>query len=77
MASIFTGIQILMYDRAGQTVGYFGIAISTASLMTAIIAAIPSAVGKITWLDYLTILSIVKLVITVTKYMPQAYMNFK
>ena len=72
-----TGVQILIYDRAAQRVGYFGWAISCLALLTAIFATIPAAIGKMTWLDYLTILSIVKLVITITKYMPQAYMNFQ
>jgi cystinosin len=77
VASIITGIQIFFYDRAGQKIGYFGIVIGIGSVLCSIISTIPAGVGKITWLDYLTILSIVKLIITITKYMPQAYMNFK
>jgi len=77
VASLVTGGQILIYERAGQKLGYFGMVISALSILTIIFGTIPAAIAKITWLDYLTILSIVKLVITITKYMPQAWMNFR
>ena len=52
--------------------------ISVLAVLTAIVSTIPAAVSdKLSWLDYLTILSIIKLVITITKYMPQAFFNFQ
>ena len=78
VASLVTGFQILIYERSDQKVGYFGWAISVLAVLTAIVSTIPAAVSdKLSWLDYLTILSIIKLVITITKYMPQAFFNFQ
>jgi len=78
VASLVTGFQILIYERSDQKVGYFGWVISVLAVLTAIVSTIPAAVSdKLSWLDYLTILSIIKLVITITKYMPQAFFNFQ
>lgn len=78
VASIVTGIQIMMYERGDQRIGYFGWGIGALSVLTALVATIPAAVSDtFKWLDYLTVLSVVKLVITITKYMPQALMNFQ
>ena len=38
---------------------------------------ISAAVDALTWLDFLTYASYVKLLITIIKYMPQAWMNFR
>ena len=76
-ASAFTGFQIIVYERDNQRISYAGGAFAVLCILTAAFGCIPPAVGAITWLDYLTILSSIKLAITIVKYCPQAYMNFK
>ena len=76
-ASAFTGFQIIVYERDNQRISYAGGAFAVLCILTAAFGCIPPAVGAITWLDYLTILSSIKLAITIVKYCPQAFMNFK
>ncbi|KAJ8912916.1 hypothetical protein NQ315_017246 [Exocentrus adspersus] len=76
-ATIFTITQCFIYERQEQRVsitarviiGLFG-----AFLFISIILA---AASVIHWLDFLYFCSYVKLTITLIKYIPQAYMNYK
>lgn len=76
-ATIVTIIQCYFYEREDQRVsttarsilGIFGLFIS--------ISIIISACNVIHWLDFLYYCSYVKLTITLIKYVPQAYMNYK
>ena len=38
---------------------------------------VPAVLSKITWLTYLNFFSYVKLAVTLIKYIPQAYMNYR
>jgi len=76
-ASTVTGIQILAYDKAGQRVSIPGGVFAGACMLTASLGTIAPAVNAISWLDYLTILSSIKLAITIVKYVPQAVMNYR
>ncbi|XP_072382924.1 cystinosin [Diabrotica undecimpunctata] len=77
IATILTIIQCFIYEREDQRVsttargilGIFGVFI--------LISIILSACNVIHWLDLLYYCSYVKLTITLIKYIPQAYMNYK
>ncbi|XP_060528001.1 cystinosin homolog isoform X2 [Cylas formicarius] len=76
-ASLITIFQCFIYEREGQRVsttarailGFFGLFI--------LISIVLSATAVIHWLDFLYYCSYVKLTITLIKYIPQAYMNYK
>ncbi|XP_069354662.1 cystinosin homolog isoform X2 [Maniola hyperantus] len=76
-ATLVTITQCFIYEREDQRVsnvgrsilgGFFGVIIITASL---------GAANTIAWLDFLYYCSYIKLCITLIKYVPQAYMNYK
>ncbi|XP_050293073.1 cystinosin homolog [Anthonomus grandis grandis] len=73
----FTLFQCCVYDRGEQRVSI------TARIILAIfgvfigISAIIAGCAVIHWLDFLYYCSYVKLTITLIKYIPQAYMNYK
>lgn len=76
-ATVFTIFQCFIYEREQQKVsitarsilGIFGVFLS--------ISAILAGTKVIHALDFLYYCSYVKLTITLIKYIPQAYMNFK
>jgi cystinosin len=75
-----TCVQCVVYDRGGQTLSrpciYFAVfAIVTSGLYIVLIAAGVSG-SFFTTLHWLYYLSYVKLVISVSKYIPQVYMNY-
>lgn len=55
----------------------FGWLFAGSCVLAATLGCIAPAVGSILWLDYLIILSSVKLAITIVKYIPQALMNYR
>ncbi|XP_074036350.1 cystinosin isoform X2 [Leptinotarsa decemlineata] len=77
IATLITIVQCFIYEREEQRVsttartilGIFG------GFLT--ISIILAGVKVIHWLDYLYYCSYVKLTITLIKYIPQAYMNYK
>jgi len=70
-------IQILIYDRGGQRVAKWAIAFMTIAVFASGIFAILCVAHKYSWLSFLYFLSYVKLTITIIKYIPQAWFNFK
>ncbi|XP_077980966.1 cystinosin-like [Glandiceps talaboti] len=76
----FTIFQCLIYERGGQRVSKVCIAILSISWAFAIITLIITAASSgsiISWLNYLLYLSYIKLGVTLIKYIPQAYMNYR
>ena len=55
----------------------FGWLFAGSCVFAATLGCIAPAVGSMLWLDYLIILSSVKLAITIVKYIPQALMNYR
>ncbi|XP_067935885.1 uncharacterized protein [Watersipora subatra] len=78
--TIATIVQVFMYERGGQRVSHVTKAIlslcALAALIFIIVAVVPTVTG-FNWLSLVYALSYVKLGITVIKYIPQAWMNFK
>ena len=66
-----------IFQRGGQRVSYPCIGALIGIALFIISTSISAGVDAITWLDFLTWASYVKLGITIVKYMPQAYMNFR
>jgi len=72
-----TIIQCVIYERGNQTVSKVCLAILAAIAVFVVIILILAISSVIVWLDFLFYCSYVKLGITLIKYMPQAFMNFR
>ncbi|XP_052774838.1 cystinosin-like isoform X2 [Mya arenaria] len=75
--TIITIIQCLIYDSGGQKVSKISMVLVIGSWLFAGISLVVTLLHKITWLTYLYYFSYIKLGVTLIKYMPQAYMNFR
>ncbi|EDV22287.1 uncharacterized protein TRIADDRAFT_29291, partial [Trichoplax adhaerens] len=73
----FTIFQCFIYERGDQKLSWTATALVSGSWLFAIISLIVAIAGKLSWLTYLYFLSYVKLGITLIKYVPQAYMNYR
>jgi len=70
-------IQIFVYERGSQRV-FIGISILVSLTgVAAIVQLVLSLVGIQKWLDYIMFFSYVKLGVTLLKYIPQAWSNFR
>ncbi|GAB6031655.1 hypothetical protein CHUAL_009413 [Chamberlinius hualienensis] len=77
-STIITGIQALVYERGGQRVSKPAVGIIGLSLVFLLTISLPLALANIiSWLDYLYFFSYVKLAITLIKYIPQAWFNYR
>merc|ERR1712142_45359 len=72
-----TIIQCLIYEKGEQTVSRTCRIILVVMFLFATVSLILAATQVINWLRFVEYLSYIKLVITLIKYMPQAYMNYK
>ncbi|XP_049910967.1 cystinosin isoform X2 [Epinephelus moara] len=69
--------QAAVYERGGQRVSWIAMFLLAVGWTFALVSLILAAVRQITWLDYLYYFSYIKLAVTLIKYVPQAYMNYK
>jgi len=76
-ACIVTVLQTLIYERADQRVSLVTRGLMVIFVLIIIITAIIAATGVVNWLWFLYIFSYVKLAITMIKYVPQAYLNYR
>ncbi|XP_049844348.1 cystinosin homolog [Schistocerca gregaria] len=76
-ATFITIVQCFIYERGDQTVSITARVIHGIFALFLFISVILAATLVITWLDFLYYCSYVKLAITLIKYVPQAYMNYK
>ena len=77
-ASFATGITILQcffYERGHQKVSKMAKCIVLSFFGTTLATIVFVAIGLIHWLDCLYLLSYIKLITTLIKYFPQAYLN--
>ena len=70
-ACLIQVFQCLIYEKGEQRVSKTGRSIIGALLIIGIVSTILGGVEAITWLNYLYILSYIKLFITLIKYIPQ------
>ncbi|XP_046849782.1 cystinosin-like [Xenia sp. Carnegie-2017] len=78
LLTIITAIQILIYERGQQVVSKLcKILVSVSVLSMFITLLLTIFTDELNWLDYLYCFSYVKIAMTLIKYVPQAYMNFR
>ncbi|XP_019876599.1 cystinosin homolog [Aethina tumida] len=77
IATIFTIIQCFVYERNEQRVSITARCIIGFFAAFLGVSLILAGTDVIHWLDFLYYCSYVKLTITLIKYIPQAYMNYK
>ncbi|XP_045475215.1 cystinosin homolog isoform X2 [Harmonia axyridis] len=77
IATLITIIQCYIYERDGQRISLTAKGIMSFFGVIILISAILCLSNVVHWLDFLYICSYVKLTITLIKYIPQAYMNYK
>ncbi|XP_076390525.1 lysosomal cystine transporter cystinosin isoform X2 [Megachile rotundata] len=76
-ATVITIIQCFIYEIGNQTVSITARIIHAIFAVFILISIILAGVATITWLDFLYYCSYVKLCITLIKYVPQAFYNYK
>ncbi|XP_076278859.1 lysosomal cystine transporter cystinosin isoform X3 [Lasioglossum baleicum] len=76
-ATVITIIQCFLYERGNQRVSITARIIHLVFAVFIVLSIILAAVNTIAWLDFLYYCSYVKLCITLIKYVPQAFYNYK
>nr|XP_040041146.1 cystinosin [Gasterosteus aculeatus aculeatus] len=69
--------QAAVYERGGQKVSCTAKVLLVIGWSFAVVSLCVAAAQQITWLDYLYYFSYIKLAVTLVKYVPQAYMNYR
>ncbi|CAH2219673.1 cystinosin isoform X2 [Pelobates cultripes] len=77
LLTIITIIQCCIYERGTQKVSRVAIVVLVVAWLSAFCMLFVALGGKITWLQFLFCFSYIKLAITLMKYFPQAFMNFR
>ncbi|XP_060544469.1 LOW QUALITY PROTEIN: cystinosin-like [Pantherophis guttatus] len=75
--TLFTIFQCLIYERGTQKVSRVAIACLVAAWLFVFSTLAVTVAQEITWLQFLFYFSYIKLAITLIKYFPQAYLNFR
>jgi len=76
-ATLVTIVQCFLYQRGNQRVSRVCMVLLVLIVLFLGASLIASLLSKLSWLQYLYFCSYVKLGITLVKYMPQAYMNYR
>ncbi|XP_061095842.1 cystinosin [Conger conger] len=69
--------QCAVYERGDQKVSKIATGLLVIAWTFALVTLFVAVASKITWLDYIYYFSYIKLGVTLVKYIPQAYMNYK
>ena len=69
--------QCFIYEKGTQSVSRVAKVLVAIMWLFAAGLLIPIALSKINWMEYLTRFSYIKVAVTLIKYTPQAYMNYK
>ncbi|XP_067824067.1 cystinosin-like [Heptranchias perlo] len=77
LLTVITICQCCLYERGEQRVSRVATGLLLTGWLFALIALFVTIAHKITWLQYLYAFSYIKLVVTLIKYIPQAYMNYR
>eukprot|EP00727_Mastigamoeba_balamuthi_P012778 m51a1_g8122 hypothetical protein (316) ;mRNA; f:181836-183093 len=72
-----TILQCFFFERAGQRPSVPAVAGVAVGWAVAGVFAVLGAAGAVGWLDVVNVLSYEKLAVTATKYLPQAYLNYR
>ncbi|KAK3867221.1 hypothetical protein Pcinc_027299 [Petrolisthes cinctipes] len=76
-ACIVQVVQCLAYERGDQQVSKTARGIFGTLALGSVVALVLGAAAVVQWLDFLYFISYVKLFITLIKYIPQAYYNYR
>ncbi|XP_026292971.2 cystinosin homolog isoform X2 [Frankliniella occidentalis] len=77
VVTLITIVQCFLYERGGQTVSLVARGLQGIFFIFLFIAMLCSVFKVLLWLDFLYYCSYVKLCITLIKYIPQAFMNYR
>uniref|UniRef100_A0A8C5LZF7 Cystinosin, lysosomal cystine transporter n=1 Tax=Leptobrachium leishanense TaxID=445787 RepID=A0A8C5LZF7_9ANUR len=77
LLTLLTIIQCCIYERGTQKVSRVAIGVLVVGWLFALCMLFVAVAGKVTWLQFLFCFSYIKLAITLMKYFPQVYMNFR
>ncbi|KAM9320335.1 cystinosin [Gastrophryne carolinensis] len=77
LLTLVTIIQCCLYERGEQKVSKVAIGLLIIAWIFAFSMLFVAVAGRVTWLQFLFCFSYIKLAITLMKYFPQAYMNFR
>uniref|UniRef100_UPI00398F495F cystinosin-like n=1 Tax=Pristiophorus japonicus TaxID=55135 RepID=UPI00398F495F len=77
LLTALTICQCCLYERGEQKVSRIATGLLVAAWLFALVTLFVTVADKITWLQYLYYFSYIKLAITLIKYIPQAYMNYR
>lgn len=77
VATLVTVVQCFIYEKGHQRVSKVCRGLLTVMWLTAIVSVIVAGSKATTWLIFFDILSGIKLAITLVKYIPQAYYNYR
>uniref|UniRef100_A0A8C8BFE2 Cystinosin, lysosomal cystine transporter n=1 Tax=Otus sunia TaxID=257818 RepID=A0A8C8BFE2_9STRI len=75
--TLLTVIQCCIYERAGQKVSKVVVGLLALAWIFTFTILFLAAAEEMTWLQFLFCFSYIKLAVTLIKYFPQAYMNFR
>lgn len=75
--TLLTIFQCCIYERGEQGISRVCKALLFGMLLVASVTLILAGANVVSWLDWVQYLSYIKLGITVIKYIPQAYMNYR
>ncbi|KAM3619152.1 uncharacterized protein V6R79_003759 [Siganus canaliculatus] len=70
-------VQAALYERGGQRVSWTATCLLLSGWTFALVSLFLAVAKRITWLDYLYYFSYIKLAVTLVKYVPQAFMNYR
>ena len=76
-ACLVTIIQCLVFQRENQRVSYVARVLAAVMIVFLFVSSIVSFSDHLSTLNLLYFFSYVKLAITIIKYCPQAYMNYR
>lgn len=76
-ACVVQVVQCLIYERGDQQVSKTAKAIFVGLTLVSVVMVILGGTSVVHWLDFLYFVSYVKLFITLIKYIPQAYYNYR
>ena len=77
LACIVTGIQCFIYERGNQRISYVCRIWSSLLMAFAVVSLSVTLFEAINLLQFVTFLSYVKMAVTLSKYFPQAILNYK
>uniref|UniRef100_A0A182PNP8 Cystinosin homolog n=1 Tax=Anopheles epiroticus TaxID=199890 RepID=A0A182PNP8_9DIPT len=77
IATLLTVTQCFIYERGEQKVSRIAWGIITVFIIVIIVAGVLVGTETFHWLDFLYVLSYIKLSVTLIKYVPQAVLNFR